>query len=286
MNNHSLLEPIAIASPFVAKQRTVAVGYARWFALLCMLLLACGKDPKGVGKPEDRDGSQPEADAAPDAAPEKPLIVDGLTRVSLGDRERSAVDGFHWGIPEDELPAAAVRLAPFEYPFEVRKVVYDLVDFDYNDTKGVVCDPALPHSVSVGTTAGASPPATFDQTYEVDLGEPVPEVTSEAITLRDRNEKRDVPGTRITVTLSEPVVLVEGQSLVIALFLGVQNGGDGTKTFVSCPTWDFGDESNRDRSYVNVTDPVQWVTKMEFNADHFLSGSDKDLTFEMLGTTP
>lgn len=258
------------------------LGHGMWWNAACACVLAssaCGGDPTDqASQPgETRDGSSPDA---PPEEPEEPLIVDGLTRLSLGDRERFAFDGFHWSTPEEQRGAAAVRLDPLEYPFEVRKVVYDLVDGDYVDSKGVDCDPAFPHSLGVGLTAGTTPPATFDQTYEVSLAELSPAVEAEPVTLEDRNEKRDIQGTRFVVTLSEPLVIEEGQSLVIALFLGV---GDLVS---SCPMWDYGDETTRDRNYINASDPVEWVTKIAYDDAHFLPGSDKDLTFEMLGTAP
>lgn len=251
---------------------------ALMFPVIAGLTPGCG-GTDGEGRTEDGGvGDAPAADGdLPDAAPEPPLVVDGFVRHSLGDRERDEFDGFHWSVPEEQFGAAAVRLTPTHYPFAVHKVVYDLVDGDYVESKGVDCDPTLPHAVRVAVVSGASPPTEFSESYDIAPDDPAAYVPVAARTLTDRNEKRTVSATRFSVTLAEPIRLEEGQDLVIALFLGV---GDLVS---SCPTWDYGTEAERERNYINATEPVEWVTKRDYDDAHFLPTTDKDLTFEMRG---
>ena len=103
-------------------------------------------------------------------------------------------------LPDEAGHLAATTLTPPSYPFEVTQVAYDLLG---TDAPGA-CDSTLAHRVELYVIEGAAPPA-----------DPADAVSS--LTIDVDADEAAVEERIVTLDLEAPIVLAEGQVLVVAV---------------------------------------------------------------------
>ena len=103
-------------------------------------------------------------------------------------------------LPGEEGQLAAARLTPPFWPYDVDKVVYQLL---HGEADGVQCNASYPHRVELFTAAGPNPPAE-------------PEDVLVVVT-----EEEEVPGTErlVIMDFDPPLTIEDGEDLFVAVEL-------------------------------------------------------------------
>lgn len=161
-------------------------------------------------------------------------------------------------LPDEVGHLAATVLTPPTYPFEVAQVAYDLD----GSTRPDVCDSMLAHRVELYVIEGTVPPA-----------DPADAVSILTIDV-DADEAAVLTRT-VTLDLETPIVLAEGQSLVVAVEM--PGNDDLSKSLCVVACFDTGGVAGLDW-WSNATEsPYAWADMVDAfgftsNFDHRMTG--------------
>lgn len=238
---------------------------------------SCDDDDGHRHMPDAGDGGEDGAtDAAADANGD--AATGEEVKLTLGGGSSASADEIIWTVGDDDLPRTAARFEPPSLPFEVTKIVYRLSAEDFTGTpRNVECDVTSPHSLGLGQRNFVEPPANNSVEYVIEEGADGVTFTPSTVTL----DGNDVDAVTVEVVLETPFVVTQSSLFVVHLLSHDLNDLNEDKS--TCLFLKNGTDATRDRNYVNIDTPVDYLTLYQFNDNEFDEPFDQDLQVEVYG---
>jgi hypothetical protein len=206
---------------------------------LACLGLGCGSNPK----PSSPDAPPPAADAMPQAPDATSLATIGVGATPCkGASDPTKQVDMGPVLPDEIGDPAAARITPTSYPFKVESVSYQLTGQES------MCGTNIAHTVTVyaaptGTTLPATP--TDPQTIQI------------AATAADQRTEI------VTAQLPTPIVLQQGQDLVVAVAMDANAAKTVSICMDGCPITGGADDNRAFWSEMPQA-PFTWATMYSY----------------------